>query len=216
VHNNCSGKHAGFLLLAQACGDALAAYLDPDSRAQRAVNAAVAEMAGLPAPLPAGADGCGAPTLVLPLAALARAFGRLANPERLAPVRAAACRRILAAVGHEPVLLAGEQRLCTALVRTRPGAVFAKNGAEGVYAVALSPDPSRRWPGALGVAVKVDDGQTRAYQPVVIDLLRWLGVFGDGALPEAFAPFWRPLVYDTRKQVVGDASCVVSWPEQTR
>lgn len=213
VHNNCSGKHTGFLHLAHACGDDLAGYLDPDCRSQLEVQAAVAAMAGLAAPPERGLDGCGAPTFVLPLAALARAFGRLANPVDLPPVRAAACRTILDAAGRAPVLVAGERRLCTALLRTWPGRAFAKNGAEGVYALGLAPDPQRRrWPLGLGIAVKIDDGAERGYQPVVVDLLVALGAFVDGAVPPALAAFHRLPIHNTQQKRTGDVHSVVAWP----
>ena len=212
VHNNCSGKHAGFLHLARDCGDDLGAYLDPGCRSQQEVQAAMAAMTGLEAPLPTGLDGCGAPTFVMPLQALARAFGRLADPSMLPPARAAACRTVLDAAGRAPVHVAGERRFCTALLRTWPGRVFAKNGAEGVYAVALAPDPSRgRLPRALGIAVKVDDGAERGYQAVVVDLLRALGAFGGATVPDALAPFHVPPLHNTQHRVVGDVHCVVPW-----
>lgn len=212
VHNNCSGKHAGFLHLARACGDDLESYLDPACRSQQEVQAAVAAMTGLPGPLEVGLDGCGAPTFALPLAALARAFGRLANPQYLPPVRAAACRTILDAAGRAPVLLAGERRLCTALLRTWPGRVFAKNGAEGVYAVGLSPDPQRRhWPSGLGIAVKIDDGAERGYQPVVLDVLQALGAFVAGGVPLALQSFHRLPIQNTQQRQVGSVHCVFPW-----
>lgn len=211
VHNNCSGKHTGFLHLACDCGDDLAHYLDPDCQSQREVNAAVAAMAGVAGPLPTGLDGCGAPTFVLPLPALAQAFCRLANPEGLPAVRAAACRRILDAAGRAPALLAGERRFCTALLRQWPGRVFAKNGAEGVYAVALAPDPARvRWPGALGLAIKIDDGSERGYQPVVVDLLQRLGALPP-VLPPALAAFHRQPIVNTQQRVVGEVASVAPW-----
>lgn len=212
VHNNCSGKHTGFLYLAKECGDDLADYLSPDSAAQRRINEAVSEMAGVPGPLPTGLDGCGAPTFVMSLATMARAFCQLANPEGVSSVRADACRSILAAVGQAPLMLAGEQRLCTALVRTFPGTSFAKNGAEGVYVMSLAPDPARaRFPGALGIAIKVDDGAERGYQPVVIDLLRWLGAFGGEAIPESLQRFASIPIPNTQKRLVGDVHSVVEW-----
>jgi len=213
IHNNCSGKHSGFLHLARACGDDLAHYLDPGCRSQQEVNAAVAAMAGVPFPVEIGLDGCGAPTFVLPLAALARAFGRLANPVGLSPVRAAACRTILDAAGQQPVLMAGERRFCTALLRTWPGRVLAKNGAEGVYAMALAPDAGRkRWPGALGIAVKIDDGAERGYQPVVVEVLRRLGAFGGVEVPAALVPFHRVPVLNTQKRLTGEVHSVLEWP----
>jgi len=212
VHNNCSGKHTGFLYLARECGDALADYLDPASAAQQEVNRAVAEMAGLGAPLPSGLDGCGAPTLLLSLQALAQAFCSFANHQRLSAVRASSCRAILEAVGAAPALLAGEQRLCTALVRQWPGRAFAKNGAEGVYVMCLSPDPRRaRFPGAVGIAVKADDGAERGYQPVVVDLLRWMGAFGSDQVPAPLRGFWRMPVANTQQRRVGEVQSVVAW-----
>lgn len=212
VHNNCSGKHSGFLHLQQALGGDLGDYLAPDSVAQLAVNEAVAEMAGLSAPIETGLDGCGAPTFWMPLAALSRAFCQLANLTGPSSVRASACRSILEAVGQAPVHLAGEHRLCTALVRTWPGRSFAKNGAEGVYVMALAPDPKRaRYPGALGIAVKADDGAERGYQPVVIDLLRWLGAFGGDAVPEPLMRFARIPISNTQKVPVGEVHSVAEW-----
>ena len=141
-----------------------------------------------------------------------QAFCSFANHDRLPSVRANACRTVLEAVGAAPQLLAGEQRLCTALVRQWPGRAFAKNGAEGVYVLSLMPDPDRvRLPGALGIAVKVDDGAERGYQPVIVDLLRWLGAFGAAEVPAALRGFARPPIANTRKESVGAVVSVVEW-----
>lgn len=211
VHNNCSGKHTGFLCLAKECGDALSGYLDPSSKSQKEVAAAVAAMAGETGVPERGVDGCGAPTFVLPLQSLARAFARLSNPSGLPTVRAAACERILDAVRAEPQMLAGQKRLCTALLKSARSVRFAKNGAEGVYAVALGPDPARtRCPEAVGIAVKVDDGSDRGYESTVVDLLAWLGAF-DGAAPAPLASFHVQKVMNTREQQVGEVRCAVAW-----
>lgn len=213
VHNNCSGKHAGFLHLAQQCGDQLANYLDANGRAQQEVQAAVAAMAGLAAPVELGLDGCGAPTFVLPLVALARAFAQLANPDGQVAVRAAACRTILDAVAREPLYLQGEGQLCTVLAQTLPGRCFPKNGAEGVFAVALAPDPARRrCPGAVGVAVKIDDGAQRAYEPVIVQTLCWLGAFAGAQVPAPLQKFSSVPIDNTQRVRVGEVSCVLEWP----
>ncbi len=208
LHNNCSGKHAGFLLLARDCGDAPEAHLDPDSAAQRLVRQTVAACAGLaPDAVEVGLDGCGAPTFRMPLIALARAFARLANPTDVAPVRAAACRTLLDAITQAPVPFAGETRLCTRLVRALPGRIFPKNGAEGVYAFALIP-PDAASPG-IGVAIKITDGNERGYVPVVVDLLTRLRVWQ--AVPDALADLVAPVVWNTQKVEVGRVASLLPW-----
>ncbi|MEZ6015881.1 MAG: asparaginase [Planctomycetota bacterium] len=166
IHNNCSGKHAGFLALAKHLGDDPARYLAEDSLAQRHVRAAVRDMAGIEDfELMTAIDGCSAPTFYLPLVGLAAAFARVTNPAALEPERRAACDRIVQAVRANPVLLAGSsKRLCTDLVRVSGGRLFPKIGAEAVYAVGV--------PGAdVALAVKMDDGGARGLSAVVIALL---------------------------------------------
>ena len=205
LHNNCSGKHSGFLLLAAENGVPKADYLDPESASQRLIRRAVAEMAEVQVDeVTVGLDGCGAPTLGLPLLALARAFANLANPEQLAPVRREACRSLFDAASAHPVTLAGEGRLCTALLRHTQPAIFPKNGAEGVYAFGL---PGR----GIGVAIKVEDGAERGYVPVVVDLLRALGVFD--SVPDGLAAFHSVPIRNTQKRAVGACTCTVTWPE---
>ncbi len=202
LHHNCSGKHAGFLYLARACGVPLGEYLQAECASQQLVRAAVAEMAGVAvASIATAIDGCTAPTLRLPLAALAEAFRRLANPRDLPPARAAACTRLRAAVNRVPVHLAGEGRLCTALVRAGGGRCYPKNGAEGVYAIGVAELD-------LGIAIKVDDGATRGYTPVVPALLRHLGLWD--AIPASLAEFARVPVRNSVKAVVGHVECALA------
>lgn len=206
IHNNCSGKHAGFLLLARDLGDEAESYLDPDSAAQRLVRQTVAAMSGVDeSAITAGLDGCGAPTLRLPLHGLARAFCRLANPDRLPAVRAAACRRLLRAISDQPVCLAGRGRLCTALVESAPGRVYPKNGAEGIYAAGIV-DPDG---GGYGVAIKIEDGHQRGYMPVVVDILTQLGLWPE--VPPSLEDFRQVPVLNTQKVLVGCVRSVLAW-----
>ena len=203
VHNNCSGKHAGFLLLAQDCGTPLRDYLAPESTAQRLVRAAVADMTRVAeASLHSAVDGCGAPTLRLPLSALAIAFWQLSNPQSLPARRRAACERLLTAVNKAPIHLAGHGRLCSALIESAPGRSYPKNGAEGVYAIGISGLD-------LAVAIKVADGAERGYTPVVIDVLRRFGLWPQ--VPPGLADFARMPIRNTRKEVVGHVESALSW-----
>lgn len=207
IHNNCSGKHAGFLLLAQAMGVDKSRYLDPESASQLLVRQTVAEMAELETEaIKVGMDGCGAPTLFLPLLSLARGFANLTNPQGQSAVRTGACQTLLRAITAHPDVLAGEGRICTALIRALPGAIYTKNGAEGVYAFGL---PGR----GIGAAIKIDDGRQRGYFPVVIELLGALGVFPDG-IPESLRMFQSVPVRNTLKVPVGEVRCELDLRDQ--
>ncbi|MAE29468.1 MAG: asparaginase [Planctomycetota bacterium] len=179
LHNNCSGKHTGFLALALHLGVAPADYLDPMSESQRRVRAAVLEMSGVGEDdLGMALDGCNAPTWRLPLHGLATAFARVANPEGLSAERRDACERITNSVAANPVLIAGtRRRICTDIARLAGGRLFPKGGAEGVYAVGLRG-------GDLGLALKIDDGSTRGVNALIRDLLRRF----DFATEEELAP----------------------------
>lgn len=179
LHNNCSGKHAGFLALSRHLQAAPEAYLDPAGEVQRRVRTAVAEMCSVDEEqIPLATDGCSAPTFRLPLDRMATAFARVANPEGLDADRARACERVQAAVARYPELIAGRyKRICTDLVRVSEGRLFAKVGAEGVYVIGV------RGAG-VGLAVKLSDGQGRGLFPLVVDLCERFGWLKGAALDE--------------------------------
>jgi len=184
LHNNCSGKHAAFLALALHLGASPEGYLDPASPGQVLVRRALAEMTGVAEEdLVPAIDGCSAPTYRLPLVALARGFARMTHPAGLPDERAAACRTLTAAAARHPELIAGvRRRLCTDLLRATGGRLFPKIGAEAVYAVGV------RGAGRA-LAVKIDDGQPRGLDALVVALLEELGLLAPDELA-ALAP-WR-------------------------
>jgi L-asparaginase II len=156
LEHNCSGKHAGMLLLCRERGWPFGGYRLASHACQAAMRGVMREAAGAE---PAEAvDGCGVVTFGLPLVALARAFGRLPQLEG----GARACRAMQA----HPELIRGPRSADVRLMRARPGWT-AKGGAEGVLC-AVSPE-------GLAVALKVADGATRASGPALAELLRRLG-----------------------------------------
>ncbi len=167
LHNNCSGKHTGFLTLARQLGAPTVGYQLHDHPVQRAVEETLKDLAGLSGDLPWGVDGCTVPNFAIPLAALARAMARFTDPTGLSPTRAVACRRILNAMRSHPELVAGSGRADTILMNGTPD-IVTKTGAEGVF-VAIMP--------ALGLAaaVKIDDGAGRAAETAIAAILIALG-----------------------------------------
>jgi len=193
LHNNCSGKHAGFLCAACAMGADTAGYVEPAHPVQREVKAALENLTG--AVLGDGAiDGCSVPTWAVPLNALARGFARFATGQGLPPERAKASARLRAACAANPWHVAGTGRFCTELMRAFGARVFVKTGAEGVHCAAL-PDLG------LGIAVKCDDGAGRAAEvTMAATLARFLKSEADNA---ALARFVRPALRNWNGTEVG-------------
>jgi L-asparaginase II len=209
LHNNCSGKHTGFLTTAVHLGVGTRGYIQPDHPVQRYWQEVLAQMSGVDlAPAPAGIDGCGIPVRGLSLRATAAAMAQLAAPVRLAPVRAAAAGRVLRAMANAPFMVAGSGRFCTEVMRHTGTQMAVKTGAEGVYVAAL---PGKQ----LGVALKIDDGASRAATLAMATILYSLGAFDD-ATSRALAPFLQPVVYNRAGLAVGTLRAAPSWLHQLR
>ena len=184
LHNNCSGKHSGFLCAACAMGAETASYVEAAHPAQREVKAALENLTGVTLGPPA-VDGCSVPTWAVPLGALARGFARFVTGEGLLPVRAKAAARLRTACAQHPWHVAGTGRFCTNLMSAFGERVFVKTGAEGVACAAL-PELG------LGIAVKCDDGAGRAAEVMLAAAIaRFLNSDADRA---ALARYVRPVM----------------------
>lgn len=156
IHNNCSGKHAGFLCAACAMAADCGSYTEAIHPVQREVKTALENLSSTAIPEGDRAvDGCSVPTWAIPLASLARAFACFGSGQGVSPVRAKAAQRLRAACAEKPWHVAGTGRFCTELMTRFGTRVFVKSGAEGVCCAAL---PEQ----GLGVALKCDDGAGRA------------------------------------------------------
>jgi L-asparaginase II len=200
LHNNCSGKHAGMLLACRLLDLPAADYISPSHPLQERILSLVSRLVGLePREIGVGIDGCSVPAYHLPVAAAARGYAALADPEAagLPAELAAAARRVVAAMTGEPGMVAGPGRFTTRLMEVTGGRVLGKEGAEGFYALAV------RGPVALGIAVKIADGGERCRDGVVLDLLRQTGSLSGEEFAE-LAPHYRPILRNCRGLVVGE------------
>ena len=167
-HNNCSGKHAGFVCLACAQGDDPAGYVSADHRVQQQVRDALVRMTDAPhEPHNRGIDGCSIPTYAIPIEALARAFARFGSGQGMPDDYVAAARAIRDAVAQAPFMVAGTGRFDTRVMERFGDRVFMKTGAEGVYCATI---PER----GLGIALKCADGATRASEAIMAHILATL------------------------------------------
>jgi len=172
LRHNCSGKHAGMLLLARAMGAALTDYIDPSHPVQRAIFTRFEELTGNPFEDPAPAiDGCSAPTPRFRLRLLARAFALLARGVDAEGRSVPALAEIRDAMMEYPENVAGEGRLDTLLMRAMKGAVVSKAGAEGIHATGTITR-------GIGIAIKIADGDAgrRAIKPAVVAALDQLAL----------------------------------------
>jgi len=197
LRHNCSGKHAGFLLLSRHLGEPFETYLEPKSRVQTLVREAVASACELsPDVLETAVDGCSAPTFAFPLSAFARGMKNLALARAADPERARALARVRDALHAEPWLVSGDGRFDYELARSFPKNVVNKTGAEAIVGIGFCDPP-------LGIVVKVHDGADRALGPIAIAVLRELGLLDDIGRYPLLASHERPAITNHRKVPTG-------------
>jgi L-asparaginase II len=177
LKHNCSGKHAGMLALCRVQGWPLEGYRLADHPCQQAMLAEVASLAGSDT-VATAIDGCGVITFALPLQAMATAFTRIDE-------------RVGSAMRAHPELIRGPRGLDTNLMQAFPGWT-AKGGAEGLLCAAASD--------GLGLALKVEDGSTRALRPALGAFLDTLDL--DGSM---FGPV---PISNSRNEVVGELAAL--------
>jgi L-asparaginase II len=196
LHNNCSGKHAGFLCLACATGADTADYFRPDHPVQGYVRAVLEDFTGAAlGERVCAIDGCSVPTWAVPLDRLAHGFAKFGSGHGLTPERARAAARLREACARQPWFVAGTGRFCTEVMQHFGRRVFVKTGAEGVYCGAL---PEQ----GLGIAIKCDDGAGRAAQAIMAKLIaRFLPL--DAADRAALEPLVRPVLHNWNGFEVG-------------
>ncbi len=201
LHNNCSGKHAGFLAYCVQHGQPLDDYVDPAHPLQQAIRHSLAQVAGIDeADLRMGIDGCSAPNYALPLSRLALSYARLAQGEQ-APQYGSLMGDLFRAMTSHPELVSGTGRSDLAFMQAAPGDWVAKIGAEAVQAVGIRS-------AGIGIAVKIADGNARALYPATIAVLRQLGMLTSADVA-SLVPWEAPSLHNFRGLHTGEVKAVV-------
>ena len=215
--HNCSGKHTGMLSyvrLKQRSGEQILEdleYINPDHPVQKEILRTFAEMCDLPVDqVHLGTDGCSAPNFAVPLRNAALAFARLCDPESGAvkpSERALACHTITTAMMASPEMVGGPGRFDTVLMQAVGGKIVSKAGAEAYQGMGLMPGALRPGSPAMGIALKIADGDDRrtVRTAIALEVLRQLGVLSNGELVmlAEFGPTYT--LYNWRKITVGRA-----------
>jgi L-asparaginase II len=206
--HNCSGKHSAMLAMARHLGESIEDYLDLDHVVQRRILTTLAEMCDLEeAQIQIGVDGCSAPNFALPLVAAATGLARLADPVDLPPARAAACHTVFEAMTTHPEMVSGEGRFDTKLMQVAGGMILSKAGAEGYQAIALKAGVLGPGSPAMGLAMKIADGNKRAIPPVALAVLQEMGALDADMMTELAEFTARPMVNFSGIQVGEGRTC---------
>jgi len=160
IYHNCSGKHAGMVAVCRARGWPVEGYRRPEHPLQQELTDEIARAAEVDrAKVETATDGCGVVCFAFPLERVAHAFARLEQLE--------GGDTIVSAMRARPELIGGEGATDTTLMRTLDGWI-AKGGAEGLMAAAS--------PEGLGIALEVEDGNSRALRPALSEFGQQLGL----------------------------------------
>jgi L-asparaginase len=190
---NCSGKHAGMLAVCQQRHWPLNNYLDKKHPVQQLILGKVAELLRMPAAEFIGVhDDCGAPTYLMQVGQMAFLYALLGSSNNLD------MERIVRAMNHHPVMVAGEGEFDTEIMRLAPGELISKSGAEGVQCI------SRLGEG-MGLALKVTDGSKRAKYAAAIHLLQQMGWINPSVAQSLGDKFMNLSKYK-RLEVIGELS----------
>jgi L-asparaginase II len=194
-HNNCSGKHAGFLAYCVQHGLKLDDYTAPDHPLQQAIRRDVARATGMQTnDLKMGIDGCSAPNYAMPLANLALGYARLASGAHDGEFGASFAALSEAMTAH-PELVSGTGRNDLAFMQIGRGDWVSKIGADGVQVIGSK---SRQ----QALAIKIIDANKPALYAATVELLEQLGWLDD-AQREQLKPWRAADIVNARGLLVG-------------
>jgi len=191
LQHNCSGKHAGMLAVCRQMGYPLSGYNQRNHPVQQMILSKIADLLRMPPDEFIGAhDDCGAPTYFMQISQMATLYAQLASGDNVD------MERIIRAMTHHPLLVAGEGQFDTELMRLTQGELVSKSGAEGIQCVARVGE-------GLGLAIKVMDGAKRAKYAVAIHLLRQMGWLSP-SIAETLIENFMTLDNFKRLEVIGE------------
>lgn len=185
VCNNCSGKHAGMLLMCKHMGVTTDGYYKPEHPVQKFIKQVTADLCEYPVKkVETGVDGCGVPVHGMPLVNMAIAFENMANPEKAPEKYRSAITRVRSAIIAAPLMMGGHERLCTD-INALPNKVVAKGGAEGMYCFGIV---DRN----VGVAMKMDSGKEEGWFVLAPQILNDFGVLSKDEYAGLYKDWIKP------------------------
>jgi L-asparaginase II len=188
IHNNCSGKHAGFLAYCVFYGLDLDTSLQPHHPLQLAIKKVTAEMHEYPEEhLDTAMDGCSAPIFSIPVYNQAVGYKNLTHPVKFGEKRIKTCKIIIEAVTTYPFMIGGHKRYCTEMMEICGKRIFGKTGADGIYSLGFINEKR-------GCTIKIDDGLMGPQYAVAQELIEKTGVFMKEDLASLYNYIESPIV----------------------
>ncbi|KAJ5173239.1 thermolabile L-asparaginase [Penicillium capsulatum] len=212
ICNNCSGKHTGMIAGTKSLGAGVATYHHQEHPIQQRVKRVTEELAGLDTQeVLWSIDGCNLPAPALPLRSLATMYARFADSAdqcKESPsvsTRTQAMSRIFHAMAQHPELVAGDDRFCTVLMQAFQGCLIGKVGADGCYGVGIQESAQTvrlGAEGAVGISVKIEDGNLAILYCAVAEILEQLEL-GTSVIRKSLESFQHPVISNTAGVVTG-------------
>ena len=156
IHNNCSGKHIGFLVICKTKGWDMETYDRPEHPLQIAIKSKINNMCEITLNYPVTTDGCGVPILSMPLKNMLIGYKNLLQ-----------YKKIINAIQKYPYIFGGENRLDTEIIEKTQG-LIAKVGAGGLCVVFNIKEQ-------IGFVVKINDCSMEARRFAVLEMINRLG-----------------------------------------
>ncbi len=197
LHCNCSGKHLGQIAAAKVKGTPLEDYYKLGGGIQPEIQDILAKFSGVDtAQIKLGIDGCGLPVYCLPLRNLALAYANLCSGNFMDGRYLESQNHVIRAMTVHPEMIGGKGRFDTELMTHFGDRLIGKFGDEGVYCVGLIGK-------GIGIALKIEDGHTRAVSPTVLETLKQLEIIKIEEMA-LLRNFWNPSIKNHRGEVVGE------------
>ncbi|HCS20157.1 MAG TPA: hypothetical protein DIW47_06275 [Bacteroidetes bacterium] len=176
IHNNCSGKHAGFLAYSVFLGADVKSYLEAHHPTQKEIRRIASHFHSMDeAAMQVALDGCSAPIYAIPVYNQALAYMRLVDPDFGDTALRKASNQVVQAAREFPFMIAGSGRYCSDLIQTCADELIGKTGAEGIYSLAFHKE-------IFGACIKIDDGKMLPQYNVAQKLVEQSGLFSKSAL----------------------------------
>ncbi|WP_445491379.1 asparaginase [Niallia sp. 03133] len=197
IFSNCSGKHSGMLATAVHKKEDAASYREVEHPVQQRILTCIEAICEYPKDrIQRSVDGCGVPVHQLPLKNAALGYAKLAHPDGMVEQHyAIILNRIREAMIAHPEMVGGTGRFDTDLMKAYNGRIVSKAGAEAVQCIGLVEE-------GVGIAIKVEDGGTRAVNVASMEVLKQLGL-EDEQIFSVLKNYVTAPVLNARKETIG-------------